>query len=442
MRLQKHSGRRKFLQTASGFAIPTVIPGSALGLGNRPAPSQRVNMAFIGLGGRGIGVMEAFLKHADVQGVAVCDVHDRHYRDQAWGVGREFGRLVGKQVVDQTYGNQDCAAYTDFRELLASDDLDAVLVATPDHWHAVMTLAALRSGRDVYCEKPVTHLFAEGQAVYREAAIQNAVFQVGSQQRSEPEFRRAVEVVRNGHLGAIERVEVGLPPCHSTPQGDPTVTAPPIGLDYDLWCGPSPQLPYMRARHHRSWRYHSSYGGGTLMDWIGHHNDIAHWGLGVQKSGPIRVEARGWTWPKTEIYDTAVDFEITCEYAKGAQSTISSKHPLGVKWIGENGWVWVTRGELEASDPAWIRDDFQRGKWRSYRSLGHQRNFIDCVKRRRRTASPAEAGHRSITPGHLGLVSASLGRALRWDPNKETILDDSEAQAKLMECSYREPWVL
>lgn len=429
--------RRKFLASA-----PAIIPAAALGLGDRPAPSERVTMGFIGIGQQGIGVMEAFLKHADVQGVAVCDVHNRHHREREWGEGRALGREVGKEIVDKKYGNADCAAYVDFRELIARDDIDAVMVATPDHWHAAITLAALRSGKDVYCEKPVTHLFAEGQAVYRAAAEGERVFQVGSQQRSDPSFRKAVEIVRNGVLGKLSRVEVGLPPGHAQPVGDTTVKDPPEGLDYDLWSGPSPILPYMNARHHRWWRWHTAYGGGQLMDWIGHHNDIAHWGLGVEKSGPVRVEARGWTWPETEIYDTPVDYEVVCDYAGGQQLLISSKVRKGTKWIGEDGWLWVDRGKTEASNPAWLTDDFNPGDWKAYRSPGHQRNFVDSVKNRKETVAPAEIGHRSITPGHLGWVSAKLGRPVRWDPKRDVIPDDDEAFRELTKAVYRAPWKL
>ncbi|MDF1824577.1 MAG: Gfo/Idh/MocA family oxidoreductase [Verrucomicrobiales bacterium] len=430
--------RRKFLTgAAAGIGFPSVIPGSALGLGDRPAASERITMAYIGIGNRGIGVMGAFLNHADVQGVAVCDVHDLHYREREWEEGRALGREPGKAAVDKQYANADCKSYEDYRELFERNDLDAVMVATPDHWHSTITLAAIDAGLDVYCEKPVTHLFAEGQAVYRAVADKGTVFQVGSQQRSEPVFRQAVEIVRNGHLGKLSQVEVGLPPGYADAQGSVEIEEPPAGLDYDAWCGPAPMLPYMRARHHRWWRWHTAYGGGNLMDWIGHHNDIAHWGLGVEDSGPVRVEARGWTWPTAEVYDTPVDYEIVSTFAGGLESTISTKYRNGTTWKGENGWVWVNRGEIETSNPEWLADDFEPGDWKAYRSPGHQRNFLDCVKSRKPTAAPAENGHRSITPGHLGWVSARTGRALEWDPVHEKIIGDEEAGAELMKCNYR-----
>lgn len=431
--------RRRFLTgAAAGLGFPAIIPASALGKDGRPSPANRVQMGFIGMGNRGIGVMAAFLNHADVQGVSVCDVHDHHYRERDWGEGRALGREPGKAVVDEKYENGDCRAYADYREMFAEEALDAVLVATPDHWHHRITMAALEAGLDVYCEKPVTHLFAEGQQVYREVEKRDAVFQVGSQQRSEPVFRQAVELVRNGHLGEISHFEVGLPAGHSEARGSTEVLEIPDGLDYDFWCGPSDVLPYMRARHHRWWRWHTAYGGGNLMDWIGHHNDIAHWGMGYEDSGPVRVEARNWTWPETDVYDTPVEYEVESEYPDGKRGLISTRLKKGAKWIGENGWVWVDRGKIEASKPEWLADDFDRGPWKAYRSPGHQRNFIDCVFSRETTAAPAENGHRSITPGHLGWVSARTGRPLRWDPEAEKILDDPAASEQLLEIPDRD----
>ncbi len=420
--------RRHLLKTAAvGLGFPTVIPGSALGLDGTTAPSERITMGFVGMGNRGIGVMAAFINHADVQGIAVVDVHDHHYRERPWGEGRALGREPGKAVIDAKYENKDCLALSDYRELFEREDLDAVMIATPDHWHATMTLAAIGAGLDVYCEKPVTHKFSEGQAVYRAVAEKGTVFQVGSQQRSEPVFRQAVEIVRNGHLGKLSRVEGGLPSGYSDPQGTTTIEEPPAGLDYDTWTGPAMMLPYMRARHHRWWRWHTAYGGGNLMDWIGHHNDIAHWGLGCEDSGPVRVEAKGWTWPDTDAYDTPVDYEVHSDYADGVSGLISTKLRKGSTWRGENGWVWVDRGKIETSNPKWLAEEFNPGDWKAYRSPGHQRNFLDCVKSREATAAPAENGHRSITPGHLGWVSAKVGRALQWDSNSETISGDEEA---------------
>lgn len=405
-------------------------------------------MGFIGMGNRGVGVMDAFLNHQDVQGVAVCDVHDLHYRDREWGAGRPLGREPGKQLVEEHYASglrkgswKGCKAHVDFRELCARDDIDAVMVATPDHWHAIQTLTALQNGKDVYCEKPVTHFFTEGQAVCREVEKRKAIFQVGCQHRSEEKFRRAVEVVRNGHLGKIRRVEVGLPAGYPEPMGDPAKTAPPKGLDYRMWTGPAQLIPYMRARHHRWWRGHLNYGGGNVQDFMPHYNDIAHWGIGQDRGGPLRVEARGWTASETPIYNTPLRYEIRCVYPDDIEVLIASTVSAGTKFIGEDGWIHVATGIHEASDPRWLAKDFDPGPWKPPNRDTHQRNFTNGVKTRTPCNAPAEFGHRAITPGYLGYVSNALGRPLSWDASTERTPDE-EAQNVLTAMRHRAPWRL
>ncbi len=441
------TSRRRFLsQSAAAIAAPTVIPSGLLG---QNAPSKRITMGFIGLGNRGIGVMESFLKHADVQGVAVCDVDDLHFRIQNEKRSRDLGRTPGKQALEKVYAERSpggnwkgCATYEDYRELLARDDIDAVMVATPDHWHGLVTMTALRSGKDVYCEKPMTHLYAEGHAIHREVAAREAVFQVGSQQRSEPLFQQAVEIVRNGLIGKVSKVEVGLPVGHDQPEGDATEKTPPSDLDYDMWCGPSEMLPYMEARHHWTWRWHLAFGGGQLMDWIGHHNDIAHWGMDFDQTGPTEVLARNWTFPTTKVYNSPVDYDVVSRYANGTEIVISSRNPMGAKWIGENGWVYVNRGKLEASNPAWAAAGFVAGDWKAYQTPGHQRNFVDCVISREATIAPAETAHRSITPGHLAYLSHAIGGPVKWDPAAEKVVGNDDAAARLMALPYRGDWKL
>ena len=450
--MKNSSNRRRFLATtASALALPYFVPSSALGKAGTVAPSNRVTMGAIGLGGRGMPVMRGFLARPDVQMVAVCDVQSVHWRDGEWGKGRpKFGTDIGKQAVEQRYANnkpsgkyKGCEVFADHRNLCARPDIDAVIVATPDHWHALQCLEAIRHGKDVYCEKPMTHLFSEGQLVYREVAKHKRIFQVGSQQRSTWNFRQAVEIVSNALLGKVTRVEIGLPSGHEdVVVDDKGMREPPANLDYNTWCGPSEKLPYIFARHHRNWRWNLAYGGGQLMDWIGHHNDIAHWGLDLDNTGPYEVEARNWTWPtKTKVYDAAVDYEVISKYAGGIEIVISSKLQKGTKWIGENGWVYVTRGKLDASNKKWVKKGFVAGRYQAYASDDHTQNFLDGVKTRKECICPAETGHRSITPGHLGAISAKVGRKLKWDPKKETIKGDAEA-AKLLEANYRYPWEL
>ncbi|MEC7907461.1 MAG: Gfo/Idh/MocA family oxidoreductase [Verrucomicrobiota bacterium] len=442
--------RRQFIQSAStAIAAPVILPSSILGQ-SRTSPGNRITLGAVGMGSKGIANLRNFLYESDVQVVAVCDVHDSHHRDAKKGEGTPLGRKPAKQIVEKHYAETTrlgtfagCDAYADYRELCARDDIDAIMVATPDHWHALCALEALRNGKDVYGEKPITHLFAEGQALCREVANRGTIYQVGSQQRSQTRFRIGAEIVMNGLLGKIKNIEVGLPTGHSHPVNEPSVaTKTPKGLDYDFWCGPSEKLPYIFARHHRYWRFHDAYGGGQIMDWIGHHNDVAHWGIGMDYGGPVEVEAIGWTFPQTDVYNTAVNYDIRCRYKNGIKSSISDKHAIGVKWVGENGWVHISRKSMQASNPEFLRESFNRGKIKADVSNNHTRNFIECVRSRKSCIAPAEVGHRSITPGHLGIVSQAVGRPLKWDPKTETIIGDEEADRLLKAVPYRKPWKL
>ncbi|MEM7698242.1 MAG: Gfo/Idh/MocA family oxidoreductase [Verrucomicrobiota bacterium] len=445
------TSRRRFLErSAAAITTTSFLPGSVFSE-DRPSASERVSVGVVGLGANGSRTLGNLLNRADVQVLAVCDVHELHHRDKQAGEGRAFGREPARLQVDSSYAKETksghyrgCDAYADYRELCAREDIDAVFVATPDHWHALCTLEALRAGKDVYCEKPITHLFAEGQMVCREVAKQNAIFQTGSQQRSEIRFRIAAEVVLNGLIGKVHTVEVGLPTGPKLALVKPSsATEHPAGLDYDFWCGPSPVEPYIFARHHRNWRWHLSYGGGQIMDWIGHHNDIAHWGLGMDTSGPETVESVGWTYPpESSVYNAPVDYEVLCTYPGGITSSISNRHQMGTKWIGEEGWVSVSRGNLAASNRQWIVEKFDRGPVKAYQSLDHLGNFIEGIQQRKPCIAPAETGHRSVTPGHLGFVSEALGRKLNWDPAAETIVDDPEADQLLKSIDYRSPWEL
>lgn len=439
--------RRSFLRTLGlGSVAGPLILSSSTG---RAAASNRVTVGLIGAGARGLAVLKTFLDQSDVQVLAVSDVHPFHYRDREWGKGSPMGSEPARDMVEKHYASlsrngsfQGCAVYPDYRDLCVRSDLDAVIVGTPDHWHALQVLEALRRGKDVYCEKPVTHLFAEGVAVYQEVARRKAIFQTGSQQRSTANFLQAVTLVRNGVIGKIQEVQVGLPLGYAEPQADSTVVNPPDSLDYNEWCGPAPVLRYMRARHHRFWRGHSAYGGGNLMDWIGHHNDIAHWGMDMDGAGPLTVEAVGWTFPETRIYDMPVDFEVRCTYPGGIRHSISTRHEMGTRWIGEKGWVYVNRGVTQASNPAWLKPDFQPGPIQPYASPDHTRNFVEGVRSRKACVAPAETAHRSITPGHLAFVSQKFGRALKWDAAKEQIVGDEEADRWLRRVPYRKPWTL
>ena len=447
--MSKKRNRRSFIQSAAMAVTASGILIRSSNAAGQISANDRINVGVIGLGSRGYNLIDAVIQQDDCRIVAVCDVDVFHYRDRKWGEGTKFGRIPATKKIEAAYAKKlgrdsyaGVGATEDFRELIANKEIDAVIVATPDHWHALCTIHALRAEKDVYCEKPVTHTFREGQLVYKEVAKHKAVFQTGSQQRSDAIFRHAVELVRNGVLGQVQTVEVGLPLGYEKPMGSTDVIKTPKQLNYDFWCGPSEVLPYMRARHHRWWRGHRAYGGGVLMDWIGHHNDIGHWAIDMDNSGPTTVEAIGWTYPETDVYNTPHHYTIRSEYEGGIVSTISTKNRGGLKLIGDHGWVWVNRGKIEASNPRWIAKGFVPGHKKVYESDHHMRNFIDCVRSRESCIAPAQTGHRSITPGHLGYVSNELGRKLKWDAVRERIVGDERANELLNEVSFREPWSL
>lgn len=436
--------RRTFLKQAAVVAAPTIVPASVFGRAGRPSPANRITMGVIGCGGMGLSNLGQFLGKAECQIVATCDVELlRESKTKS-----RSGAVAGKEQVEKRYAEdmksgafKGVDTYKDFRELCARKDIQAVVVATPDHWHALASFEALKNGKDVYCEKPVTHLFGEGRIIANEVEKRKAVWQTGSQQRSEFDFRRAAEIVRSGLIGKLKHVDVGLPTGHKKSQGDAKVQEPPAGLDYEFWCGPSAKLPYIPARNHFHWRWNLAYGGGQLMDWIGHHNDIAHWGMDEDLGGPVEVEALDFTWADDKtLYDAPVDYDVRCTYASGVTTRISNKNTMGTKWHGSEGWVYVTRGKLEASNPEWVKKEFAPPT-KLYTSTDHRKNFLDCVKSREKAICHAEISHRSITPGHLAYVSLAMGKKLKWDPKTET-LDDAAAQKKLVEISYRGDWKL
>lgn len=446
--------RRQFslagLSAAGGVVLAGVGEGGLRGrfvrADEKAAPSDRIHVGMIGLGARGFNLLDDLLRLADVEIRVLCDVQNVHHRELLPSEGRAYGCETARQYIVnrlKRLGKTDDRGpelTADFRDVCARPDIDAVVVATPDHWHALCCLTAIESGKDVYCEKPITHWFSEGLTICQAVKKYARVFQTGSQQRSDWRFRRAAELARNGLLGKIQRVEIGLPQGYPEPQSDPAIIDPPPELNYDLWCGPAPLLPYSRARHHRWWRGHRAFGGGVLMDWIGHHNDIAHWALDMDESGPLSVQAVNWQFPSTDLYNTPSQYTILCQYAGEVTSSISSQHTEGLKLIGSDGWCWVDRGRMKASDPQWTERDFVPGSVRLEVSESHMKNFIDCVKSRSRPIAPAETGHRSITPGHLGYVAHELGRVIRWDATRQRIVDDPQADELLRLGSYREPW--
>ncbi len=427
--------RRDLLKKAAGTAaaavcFPYVVPSSALGKAGTVAPSNRVVMAGIGLGWQGTANMKSFLGRDDVQFIAVCDI-DKNHLAQA------------KQTVDKTYGNQDCATYHDFRELLARGDLDAVSIALPDHWHSIPAIAAARAGLDIYGEKPLSHTLLEGRAMCQAVERYNRIWQTGSWQRSVEKFHRACELVRNGRIGKVTHVEVGLGRGHSDyahTRNQQTPGPPPPELDYDFWLGPAPWAPYCPARVHKNWRWVLDHGGGKIMDWVGHHVDIAHWGLGLDYTGPVEVE--GWgKFPPDGVWDAPTEYEFTCKYANGVTMVVASRFESGTKWYGEHGWVAVDRSKLRTEPARLLREKIGPDETRLYYSRDHWGNFIECVKTRRTTITPCEIAHRSATVGHLAQIAITLGRKIRFNPQTEQILDDPTA-SRMLGKVMRSPWSL
>lgn len=417
--------------------MPTIVPGSVFGRGEKPAPSNRITLGVVGCGWQGPSNTKAFLALDDCQVVAACDLDKQHLDDQV-------------RTINEHYKNEDCRAYHDYRELLARKDIDAVMLAVPDHWHALVAVEAARQGKDIYGEKPLAKTIAEQQAIVRAVRKHGRIWQTGSWQRSVSNFHKAAEIVRNGLIGKVTLVEVGLPGGHTdfAKTGDRmTPTPPPPELDYETWIGPSQMMPYICARVHKNWRWNYNTGGGQLMDWIGHHCDIAHWGLDFDRSGPSEVEGHGEFPASDAVWNTCTKYRIELQYPKDVKMTIAGGYPEikgGTKWIGTDGWVWVDRGKFEGSNPEWqdyrqLPDELRKVKL--YESSNHQRNFLDCVKSRQPTITPVETAHHSAIPGHLGLIAMLTGRKIKWDVEREKIIDDREA-GKLLGREYRKPWRL
>ncbi len=441
--------RRQFLKQAASAAAPLIVPASALGLQDKPAPSNRINLGVIGTGNQGFNDMRGFLGDNRVQIVAVCDVN----RESAgyWN-GAVAGREPGRRLVEERYAAdkksgkyKGCDAHVDFRELLDRKDIDAVLICTPDHWHALPVILAAKAGKDIYCQKPLSLTIAEGRAMSDAVKKYKRVFQCGSQQRSDVNFRRACELVRNGRIGQLQTVRCGLPggrPDFGKTGDRKKPEKVPEGFEYDLWLGPAPKAEYAPARCHVNFRWIYDYSGGQVTDWGGHHPDCAQWGMGTELTGPVEIRNAKAVFPKDELWNTATEYYFEAIYQNGVKLIISNKEKGGVTWEGSEGSVWANRGQHDANPKTILDSKIPENGVQLYKSDNHYRNFIDCVLSRKETAAPVEVAHRSITICHLGNIALRLGRdKLKWDPAKEQIIDDAEA-AKMLSRPYREPWKL
>ncbi|MCX8035487.1 MAG: Gfo/Idh/MocA family oxidoreductase [Candidatus Sumerlaeia bacterium] len=430
--------RRAFLQrSAAVLSAPAIIPASALGRAAKAAPSDRITIGFIGTGDHGINRnLKRFLVEPDAMAVAVCDV-DTERREKA------------REMVEQHYAKElakgawkGCASYNDFREIIERKDIDAVMISTPDHWHVIPAVMAVRAGKDVECEKPLSLTVHEGRVLADAVAKHNRIFQTSSENRSYECYYRAAELVRNGRIGKLRHIQVTLPRGHSVRPASMDVCDPPKGFDYNLWLGQAPEAPYCPARCHWNFRWILDYSGGQLTDWGAHLIDIAQWGNDTELTGPVEVEGTA-VFPKEGLYNTATDFDIHYKYANGVTLTVSASKP-GIRFEGTDGWVGNSgwNQPLEAEPKSILDSKIEPNEIHLYKEpLGEQRNFLDCVKSRKPCYAPAEVGHRTITIAHIGHIAITLKRKLRWDPEKEQFIGDNEANAMLRR-PMREPWTL
>ncbi len=425
-------GRRSFLKrtaaVAGGVALPYFVPSSALGNAETAAASERITIGFIGTGGHGIDMnLKSFLPQPDAQAVAVCDVDPVNLKK-------------AQDLVNARYGNNDVMTTKDFREILARDDIDAVMISTPDHWHVPIAIAAAKAGKDVECEKP-TLTIEEGRRLVETMERYNRVFQWSTEDRSVDVYHRMCELVRNGRIGEVHTIKVELPVGPDTP-GNPEPMPVPEGFDYEMWLGPAPWAPYTKDRCHWNFRWIFDYSGGMLTDWGAHLLDGAQWGNNTEHTGPVEVEGKG-VFCKGGLYNTAREYHLEYTYADGVKLLVDSGTPSlrfeGTEgWIGNRGW----RGKLEASKPAILDSVIGPDEIHLYTCVGgEQRNFLDCVKSRQACYFPPEIGQRCFTIAHIGNIAMLLGRKLRWNPETERFVNDDEAN-RMLRRAARSPWNL
>jgi myo-inositol 2-dehydrogenase / D-chiro-inositol 1-dehydrogenase len=428
-----------FLLTV-GF--PTIVPSSVFGSG---APSRLINVGIIGSGRIGrTHDMPGILKHDKMARItAVCDL--------------DTNRLAeGKQFLEEQYAKKGISlnvrTYPDYREMIQNKELDAIVICTPDHWHAKPAIEAARAGKDVYLEKPTSLTIAEGRAMSDAIMRTGRIFQMGTQQRSWEQFRIACELVRNGRIGRLHTVKIGLP---GDPAGKVEPEMPiPKNLNYEMWLGSTPYVYYTENRVHPrkgydrpGWLRCEQFGAGMITGWGHHHVDIAHWGMDTEYSGPIEIKATA-EFPRSGLWDVHGDFQVEAHYATGETMLINGSYPNGIRFEGSDGWIFVTRGDykvtpsdpksnaangqaLSASDPRILKSPIGPDEIHLYRSADHHLNWLECIRTRQATICPVEVGHRGCTTCLLGHIAMKLPRTLYWDPVRERFKNDDEANSHL-----------
>ncbi|MEK6248907.1 MAG: Gfo/Idh/MocA family oxidoreductase [Planctomycetales bacterium] len=421
----RQASRRSFLQRAAGAglavsAAPLVLPGSVLGL-TRPGPNDRINLASIGVGSQGRYDLSRFLPLGDVQVVAVCDA-----------VAKRLA--AAKQRIDEHYGNSDCKTYRDFREILDRGDIDAIHTATPDHWHVPIAAASCAANKDVYCQKPLSLTVREARRAVEAARRFGRVFQVGTQNRSNPSTRYACELIRNGRLGKLKTIDVGTwePSSRCWLPEQPV----PDHIDWDMWLGPAPWRPFnAEIQRSRGWMPYMDYSGGGVTDFGAHFFDIVQWAMGTEDTGPVEI---------TPLDPTAEETKnrfVSYRYANGV--TVYRTTGNFMRFTG-------SEGELELDICGWAkikkvkpvtldRETIGPNEIHLRKSDNHYENFLECVRSRQRPAADVELGCRAVSICHIGNIAEWLGRPLRWNSLKEEFIDDSEAN-RWLDRPYREPW--
>jgi predicted dehydrogenase len=416
--------RRSFLRRSTAITLPLLASSPLLGAN---APSNRINVGFIGTGSHGIGWnLRRYMNFKDVQVRVVCDVDTNHM-------------LEAKSIVDEQYLNQDCDTTRDFRDVLAREDIDTVMISTPDHWHTLISMLALQAGKDVQCEKP-TLTIDEGKLLVNAVRKTKKVFQTSTEDRSIPVYHRMAELVRNGRIGELQRIEVILPLQPNVP-GDNSPQPVPAELDYDMWLGPAPYAPYNKDRVHFNFRWIWAYSGGIICDWGTHLFDTAQWANDTERSGPVEIQGSGTHW-EGGLYDTVKDYDVTYRYANGVTMTCRPGNP-SIKFIGSEGWVGNTgwRGPLEASSDSILHSQLGPNDTRLYTNPeGEHRDFLNCVRSRKDPYFPVDIGHRVSTVCHLANIAVKLGRPLHWDPIKEVFTNDDDANQMRQIRPMRAPW--
>ena len=430
------TSRRTFLKrsaaaVAGTVVLPTIIPSSVLGKGKNLAPADRIVMGAIGTGSQGMSNMMDFLRLKDaVRFVAVCDVDALHL-------------AKAKETVDQANNSNDCRTYGNFRDFLEKEKLDAVSIALPDHWHGIIYTEAANKKLHVYGEKPICRTIKDGQTIVEAVEKNKIIWQTGSWQRSQDHFRRGAELVINGRIGKIKSIEVGLPDGNKG-IGTPPVKDIPPELNWDMWLGPAPKVPY-RGISHWDWRWILDYSGGQLTDWAGHHVDIANWGAGLERTGPVEISGTG-VYPPEGIYNAPVEYDFLCKYENGIEMHVANssrlKYGMGTTWYGDLGWVHTDRGNiLTASDPKILDEVIGESEIHLYKSNNHWQNFIDCVRSGNQAIAPVDVAYRAISVALLGEIAMTTGQTINWDPVKQEITGNIRG-SRLLSRPYRQPWNL